>query len=164
MRLSERDAQYFKNRIGAAMLRFLAYESDDDSEKKWLINRIDNERISKNLHRISILALHTLDIIWKKGPLNGVAIAEELNVTKGAISKVTAKLLDYGFIRKEKRPDNKKEIYFSTTQDGELVAECHQAMHTEMDRQGMALMNVYTADDLNLIADFLEKLASLRRP
>jgi len=44
------------------------------------------------------------------------------------------------------------------------VADCHQAMHMEMDQQGMALMNEYTADDLNLIADFLEKLASLRRP
>ncbi|MCO7127222.1 MarR family transcriptional regulator [Sporolactobacillus shoreicorticis] len=162
--MSDHEAQNYKNRIGKAMLRLLAYESNDDSEKRWLINRIGNERISKHLHRISPLALHTLDAIWKKGPINGVAIADELDVTKGAISKVTARLLDYGFIRKEKHPGNKKEIYFSATQDGGLVADCHQAMHQKMDQQSIALMSAYTAKDLDLIAGFLEKLADLRRP
>jgi DNA-binding MarR family transcriptional regulator len=110
---------------------------------------------------MSVLALHTLDIIWVYGPIKGVDIAKKLGVTKGAVSKVALKLLTDNFIQKEKRLDNKKEIYFSATTDGLTLAKAHHQMHQELARKGMELMQNYSNADLDLIAGFLEKMSLL---
>lgn len=48
-----------------------------------------------------VLGLHTLDAISQNEGMKGIDIVYELNVTKGAISKVTKKLLAQGLIEKE---------------------------------------------------------------
>ncbi|MCL1631680.1 MarR family transcriptional regulator [Sporolactobacillus sp. CPB3-1] len=103
-----------------------------------------------------------MDVIYEQGPINGAAIARILTVTKGAVSKITIKLVAFGLIRKEKRPDNKKEIYFTATPDGMELAHCHQQMHQLFDQKGLELLKTYSANELDLIAGFIEKITSLR--
>ncbi|MGF7049666.1 DNA-binding MarR family transcriptional regulator [Paenibacillus sp. DS2015] len=103
-----------------------------------------------------------LDVINRHEGIKGVDIARDMEITKGAVSKITRKLLDQGLIRKTQLPDNLKEIYFSVTPLGAELAELHQVFHQEKDQKSMKLLTSFDAASLEIVADFLEKLASLK--
>ncbi|MNN87067.1 MarR family protein [compost metagenome] len=85
-----------------------------------------------------------------------------MGITKGAVSKITRKLLDQGLIRKTQLPDNLKEIFFYVTPLGAELAELHRLFHEEQDQKAMGLLSSFDVTSLEIVADFMEKLASLR--
>lgn len=151
-----------QNRIKKSLFHILSSESDDDSEKKWLIDHSSNPKFKQLIPQMSVLSLHTLEVISQNEGIKGVDIANELNVTKGAISKTTRKLLDHGLIRKAQSPTNLKEIYFYETPLGSELSKLHQELHIEMDKKSMELLKIYDIESLKTVAEFLEKLAQLR--
>lgn len=148
--------------MAASFLKIYYNESSDDADKKWMNAHVDDSRLKTLIPKLSVLALHALGVIEKNGKVRGIDIACELGVTKGAISKVTKKLWTYGLIEKEKRPANNKDIYFSVTPIGEKLSQLHDKFHREMDKKNLKLLKEYDQPELELIADFLEKLAKLR--
>ncbi|MEF2969095.1 MarR family transcriptional regulator [Paenibacillus sp. M1] len=151
-----------KNRIEKSMYRLLISETDEDQDRLWLIERISDDRLKKLLPALSLSSLHILDVIYEHDGIKGVDIAREMGLTKGAVSKITRKLLGQGLIRKTQLPDNLKEIYFSVTPLGAELAELHRLFHQEQDRKAMELLASFDAASLGIVADFLEKLADLR--
>ncbi len=151
-----------KNRIEKSIYRILISETDEDQDRLWLMEHISDDRLKKLLPRLSISSLHVLDVIRKHESIKGIDIARDMEITKGAVSKITRKLLDQGLIRKTQLPDNLKEIYFSVTPLGAELAELHRLFHLEQDLKAMELMTSFDAASLKIVADFLEKLASLR--
>ncbi|TBL77789.1 MarR family transcriptional regulator [Paenibacillus thalictri] len=151
-----------QSRIKKSILHILTSESDDDSEKKWLMERVTSHQLKKMAPQLSVLSLHTLDVIHQNEGIKGIDIAHELNVTKGAISKVTRKLLDHGLIQKAQLPTNQKEVYFSVTPLGAELAELHDQLHKELDKKSLELLKSYDVPSLEIVAGFLEKLAQLR--
>lgn len=95
--------------------------------------------------------------------VKGIDIARMLGITKGTVSKITRKLLEQGLIRKTQRPDNLKEIYFLATPLGAELAGLHRLFHEEQDKKAVELLSGYDAAALEIVADFLEKLAALRQ-
>lgn len=156
------DLQKIKERIQKSLLQIMVNESDDDVEKNWLIENTFNPEIKQLAPILSILSLHVLEVISEKEGIKGVDIAKELNVTKGAISKTTRKMLDQGLIKKEQRPTNLKEIYYYVTPLGAELSELHRLMHLEKDKKAFELLKSYDLKSLELISDFIEKLARLR--
>lgn len=154
----------FKKRIESAMYRIYVSESDEDQDRLWLMQRITDDRLRKLLPRMSISGLHVLDVIEAHPDgIKGIDIARELGITKGTVSKITRKLLEQELIRKVQRPDNLKEIYFLATPLGAELAGLHRLFHQEQDKKAMALLSGYDAASLEIVADFLEKLADLRQ-
>ncbi|WP_052339725.1 MarR family transcriptional regulator [Gorillibacterium massiliense] len=151
-----------KTRIEKSIYRILISETDEDQDRLWLVERISDDRLKKLLPRLSISSLHVLDVINAHEGIKGVDIAREMGITKGAISKITRKLLDQGLIRKTQLPANQKEIYFSMTPLGTELAELHRIFHQEQDQKAMELLSSFDAASLKIVADFLEKLASMR--
>lgn len=158
---ADTDVIKIQKRIKKSLLHIFNNESDDDSEKKWLIEHSSNAKLKQLIPQMSILGLHTLEMISQNEGIKGVAIASELNVTKGAISKTTRKLLDQGLIKKTQTPANLKEIYFYDTPLGAELSKLHQELHIELDKKSMELLKSYDLESLELVADFMEKLAQL---
>jgi len=125
---------------------------------------ISDDRLRKLLPRMSISGLHVLDVIEAHPEgVKGIDIARMLGITKGTVSKITRKLLEQGLIRKTQRPDNLKEIYFLATPLGAELAGLHRLFHEEQDKKAVELLSGYDAAALEIVADFLEKLAALRQ-
>ena len=59
--------------------------------------------------------VHCIEYIGRNVDSNVTKLAESFYVTRGAISKLTKKLIKKGIIESYQKPDNKKEIYFSLT-------------------------------------------------
>lgn len=156
-----REFKEIQDRIKKSLLHIFTAESNDDAEKIWLIERTANQQLKKLIPQLSVLCLHTLEIISQHECIKGIDIAHDLNVTKGAISKVTRKLLDHGLIKKSQRPTNLKEIYFSVTPLGTELMNLHEQLHMEFDKKSLELLKHYELSSLELVADFLEKLSRL---
>jgi DNA-binding MarR family transcriptional regulator len=159
---STNDLQIIKDRIQKSLLHILISESNDDAEKKWLMEHTCNPELKQLAPHLSILSLHVLEIISEHDGIKGIDIAKELNVTKGAISKTTRKLLNHGLIKKEQRPTNMKEIYYYATPLGLELSELHRQLHLEMDKRTLDLIKSYDQKSLEIITDFFEKLAHLK--
>ncbi|WP_339302259.1 MarR family transcriptional regulator [Paenibacillus sp. FSL H7-0737] len=156
------DLFQLKNRIEKSIYRILISETDEDQDRLWLIEHISDDRLKRLLPRLSVSSLHVLDVINMHEGIKGADIARDMEITKGAVSKITRKLLDYDLIRKTQLPDNLKEIYFSMTPLGTELAELHRVFHQEKDQKVMELLTSFDAASLEIVADFLEKLARLR--
>lgn len=150
------------SRIERSMYRILISETDEDQDRLWLMERISDDRLKKLLPRLSVSSLHVLDVIRANEGIKGADIARDMGITKGAVSKITRKLLDQGLVQKSQLPGNLKEIYFSVTPLGAELAELHRLFHQEKDQKVIELLTSYDAASLQIVADFLEKLASLR--
>lgn len=59
-------------------------------------------------------------------------------------------------------PDNQKEIYFTVTPLGAELAETHRLFHKEQDRKTMKLLAGFDTMSLEIVADFMEKMFSMR--
>ncbi|MEK4508252.1 MarR family transcriptional regulator [Paenibacillus sp. FSL K6-2524] len=156
------DLLQLKNRIEKSMYRILISETDEDQDRLWLTEHISDDRLKRLLPRLSVSSLHVLDVINTHEGIKGADIARDMEITKGAVSKITRKLVDHGLIRKTQLPDNLKEIYFSVTPLGAELAKLHRLFHQEKDQKAMELLTSFDTASLKIVADFLEKLASLR--
>ncbi len=62
--------------------------------------------------KYGVSEIHCIDFIGKIENPNVTKISENMNMTRGAISKICKKLLNNKLIDKYKKPENDKEIYF----------------------------------------------------
>lgn len=59
---------------------------------------------------MSLSELHVIECIGKNGLMNVTAIATEMGMTKGAISKICTKLFQKQFVEKMQMLDNQKKF------------------------------------------------------
>ena len=82
-------------------------------------------------HNYSFSEMHTIDYIGKNELPNVTKIARHLGMTRGAISKVTKKLLRNKHVESFKLDTNKKEVYFRLTARGRELFNEHDNLHHE---------------------------------
>jgi DNA-binding MarR family transcriptional regulator len=110
------------------------------------------------LQNLMFSEFHVIDCIGKNHLPNATFIAKELNMTKGAISKITSKLLEKELITANRLENNKREIYYALTGRGKEVFEIHKKLH-EMKREKMvAIFERYHRDEWLIIGKFLDDL------
>lgn len=126
-------------------------------EKDLLINYSCNNISNKNL---SISEFHVIDCIGKNQLPNATFIAKELAMTKGAISKITAKLIEKDLIRGNRLENNKKEIYYSLTSPGKEAFAIHEKLHEVENKKFIAMLNKYNQEELSTISSFLDDLTN----
>ena len=69
--------------------------------------------------------IHCIEYIERNEDSNVTKLAESFYVTRGAISKLTKKLIKKGLIESYQKPDNQKEIYFRLTSQGKAINKVH---------------------------------------
>ncbi|MFB5673405.1 MarR family transcriptional regulator [Paenibacillus terreus] len=107
-----------------------------------------------------LTSVHVIDCIGNNEPINNTALAEKMDLSKAGITKISAKLLEEGYIKRRQLNDNKKEVYFSLTAKGRQVFELHQQLHKLEEKRFMQLLEPFTEAELHVILRFLQNVSA----
>lgn len=100
--------------------------------------------------------VHCIEYIGKNADSNVTKLAESFYMTRSAISKITKKLMDKGLIESYQKPDNKKEIYFRLTEQGEVINRIHEELHREFRERDKAVFEQVTEEQFDGMLRFVE--------
>lgn len=92
---------------------------------------LDGKVLNQELADYTPAEVHTMIAIETGDMMNVTQLAQQLFVTRGAVSKVTKRLLKSGCLSSYKRTDNKKELYFKLTAKGLAVYQTHQRLSAQ---------------------------------
>ena len=101
--------------------------------------------------------VHYIECIGRNVDSNVTKLAESLYMTRGAISKMTKKLIEKGIIESYQKPDNKKEIYFRLTEQGQRIYKVHEKLHKEFQERDKAIFEQVTEEQFDSMLSFMEK-------
>ena len=101
--------------------------------------------------------VHCIEYIGKSVDPNVTKLAESFYVTRGAISKITKKLIKKGLIESYQKPDNKKEIYFRLTSQGKAINQVHEKLHQEFQERDKAVFEQVTEEQFDIMLSVVEK-------
>jgi DNA-binding MarR family transcriptional regulator len=137
------------------------------SERHSLIKTIEEKKF-KFMTENSFLEVHCIDLIHRMEDANVTRLAQTFQMTRGAISKTTRRLLDSGAIESYQKPGNRKEIYFKLTDKGVSIYAEHEKMHhsrIERDRSFFSELSEEEKDHLlAILTKIYEQIAEeLRR-
>lgn len=130
-------------------------EIHEKSLKESLVEYNYKDIFNKNL---MLSEFHVIDCIGKNQLPNATFIAKELDMTKGAISKISAKLLQKGLIRADRLENNKKEIYYTLTALGREAFKVHKELHEVENKKLIDIINKYRKEEKITISNFLDDL------
>lgn len=100
--------------------------------------------------------IHCIDVIGKLENPNVTKISKELNMTRGAISKITKKQIGEGLIASYTLQDNKKEIYFKLTDKGNEIFCEHDKRHKKWEKRQEIFLEKQSEETLKRVNDFLK--------
>ncbi len=109
------------------------------------------------LNEYSYSETHCIDFIGRLELPNVTKLAEHMRMTRGAISKMTKKLLAKGMIEKYTLETNKKEIYFRLTEQGQLVFEEHAKRHRLWEKRDMEFLARYPKEEIATVYTFMQE-------
>jgi DNA-binding MarR family transcriptional regulator len=101
--------------------------------------------------------IHCIECIGRNVDSNVTKLAESFYMTRGAISKLTKKLIKKGLIESYQKEDNKKEIYFRLTEQGKAVNKVHEELHKEFQERDKAVFEQVTEEQFDIMLSFAEK-------
>ena len=101
--------------------------------------------------------VHCIEYIGKNVDSNVTKLAESFYMTRSAMSKITKKLIEKGFIESYQKPDNKKEIYFRLTKQGKEINKIHDKLHKEFQERDKVVFEEVTEEQLDSMINFVEK-------
>ncbi|MHB9926222.1 MarR family transcriptional regulator [Clostridium botulinum] len=107
--------------------------------------------------KYGVSEIHCIDFIGKIENPNVTKISENMNMTRGAISKICKKLLNSKLIDKYKKPENDKEIYFKLTKSGEELYKCHEIKHKKWEERNNNFFKNVDREEQEIVASFLKK-------
>ena len=101
--------------------------------------------------------VHCIEYIGRNVDSNVTKLAESSYMTRGAISKLTKKLIKKGIIESYQKPDNKKEIYFRLTSQGKVINKVHEELHKEFEERDKVVFEQVTKEQFDIMLSFVEK-------
>ena len=81
----------------------------------------------------------------------------QMQMTRGAISKMTKKLLAKGLIEKYTLETNKKEVYFKLTERGKVLFKEHEKRHKQWEKRDMQFLSRYSKEETDTILKFMQE-------
>lgn len=102
--------------------------------------------------------VHCIDKIGSIEYANVTKVANEMDMTRGAISKITKKLLHKGIIDSYQRPGNHKEVYFSLTEKGKHIYDEHKKCHSQSEQEKLWILEPYDEHEQSIILRFLNDI------
>ena len=122
--------------------------------KMVFLNKI---KMEEKLKEYKSSEVHCIEYIGQNIDANVTKLAEYFFMTRGAISKVTKKLISKGIIESYQNADNKKEIYFRLTSKGNEVYKIHECLHKEFQERDRAVFDQISEEQYNVMFEFIEK-------
>jgi len=107
---------------------------------------------------INLAEAHCIDKIGSMDYANVTKIAAEMGMTRGAISKISRKLLNKKLIDSYQKPENNKEIYFCLTEQGQKIYNEHKKCHHQAMQEKLAILATYNEHEQSIILHFLNDI------
>lgn len=104
--------------------------------------------------------VHCIEYIGRNIDSNVTKLAESFYMTRGAISKLTKKLIEKGLIESYQKQDNKKEIYFRLTEQGKAIYKIHEELHQEFRERDKAVFEKVTDEQFDTMLSLVEKYSN----
>jgi DNA-binding MarR family transcriptional regulator len=118
---------------------------------------LDSFKMKDTLRSYNPSEIHCIAYIGEDEDSNVTKLAGSFDMTRGAISKLTKKLVKKGLIESYQKPDNKKEVYFKLTEPGKAIYNIHAEMHREFKDRDQPFFEQVTEEQLDVILGFAEK-------
>lgn len=113
----------------------------------------DNEKVGK----LSISELQVMRAIGDKERVNVTTIAQQIGVTKSAISKITVKLLKKELLDRYQLEDNQKEVFFRLTPVGKMVYDIHKKYYQKLEQDVYRFLERYDSEELDFLGNFMKE-------
>jgi len=110
---------------------------------------------------IHLAEVHCIDWIGTIDHANVTKIAREMGLTKGAVCKISKKLVAKGFIKRYRGPENNKEVYYRLTGEGRLAYLEHKKCHNQARQEKLSILAAYSTDEQAAILRFLTDINEL---
>lgn len=101
--------------------------------------------------------IHCIEAIEDIDNPNVTKLADKLKMTRGAISKITKKLLANDLIEIYQNDNNKKEIYFKLTDSGKQLYLDHQIRHQKYIKRDQQFFAQQDDQELAIVKEFLKE-------
>lgn len=115
-----------------------------------------NRKMEDALKDYKSSEVHCIEYIGRNPDSNVTKLADSFYMTRGAISKITKKLIQKGVIESYRKPDNLKEIYFKLTPKGEAVYKIHEELHKEFRERDKVIFDKVTEEEFDIMLHFVE--------
>ncbi|SHH81612.1 MarR family transcriptional regulator [Clostridium intestinale] len=128
-----------------------------------LVNKmawINKPKMEKRLEGYKSSEVHCIEYLGKNTDSNVTRLAESFYMTTGAISKLTKKLIKKGVIESYKKPDNKKEIYFRLTKEGQKIFNVHEKLHKEFQERDKSVFDKMSKEQYDSMISFMDSYSS----
>lgn len=112
---------------------------------------------NQRLHNYGYSEIHTLKAVHDLPQPNVTSIAERLKLTKGAISKITKKLISAKLLDTYMLADNKQKVFFSLTEKGKELYKEHEKRHSLWRERDNKFLSSFSEQELCQIALFMEQ-------
>ncbi|PHK50500.1 MarR family transcriptional regulator [Staphylococcus edaphicus] len=100
--------------------------------------------------------VHCIEAIQHSEQPNVSQLSKTLFMTRGAISKLTKKLIKKNAIYSYQNPMNKKEIYFKLTDKGQEAFHVHEQLHKEFRARDQEVFNQISNEQYDAMLSFLK--------
>ena len=117
-------------------------------------------KMEESLKAYKSSEVHCIEYIGSNADTNVTKLSEYFYMTRGAMSKLTKKLIKKGVIESYQKTDNKKEIYFRLTEQGKEVYKTHEKLHKEFQERDKAIFEQVTEEQFDSMLNFIEKYSS----
>lgn len=114
-------------------------------------------KMESTLHEYKPSEVHCIEYIGNHADANVTKMAESMYMTRGAISKITKKLIDKQLIESYQKPDNKKEIYFKLTAQGSQIKQAHDQLHQEFEERDQVVFEQVTDEQFDHMLQFIQR-------
>lgn len=118
---------------------------------------LNKDKMEEGLKGFKSSEVHCIEYIENNADSNVTQLAEAFYVTRGAISRMTKKLIQKGLIESYQKSENKKEIYFRLTEQGKEIYRIHEDLHKEFQERDKTVFEQVTEEEFDSIISFVEK-------
>lgn len=122
-------------------------------EKQEILSKLTED---EKLHGYNYSEIHTIAAIGDLEDPNVTQIANFMNVTRGAISKITKKLLEQNLIESYQRDSNKQKIFFRLTESGQFLYDEHAKRHNLWLKRDDAFIERFDLKTIEQIEEFMK--------
>ncbi|QBD87697.1 MarR family transcriptional regulator [Clostridium tetani] len=126
-------------------------------EKQDVLSKIMNDSLFEKYGNSEV---HCIDAIGNLEKANGTQIANYLNITRSAVSKIIRRLQKENLIISSQKPDNKKEIFYALTNEGKYIFKQHKQAHEKWEIRDTKFLKTISTNEKETVFKFLKKFNS----
>ncbi|WPC43928.1 MarR family transcriptional regulator [Clostridium sp. JS66] len=102
--------------------------------------------------------IHMIEAIGNHKNANASELSIIMGITNGAINQVANKLIKKGLVEQYRMKDNKKDVFYQLTPQGEIANVEHSNYHKEQYRHMKEYIDELVPEKINIINKFFDEL------